>query len=82
VLDTEDSAEEHIRDTLIAGAGLCNEEATRFIVEHSKEAIDWLIALGVPFTRDDTHKTGYHLTREGAVAAIASHSWRMRPVQR
>ncbi|NWK76537.1 L-aspartate oxidase [Aquitalea sp. LB_tupeE] len=65
VLDTEDSVEEHIRDTLIAGAGLCNEEATRFIVEHSKEAIDWLIALGVPFTRDDTHKTGYHLTREG-----------------
>jgi L-aspartate oxidase len=52
VLDTEDSVEEHIRDTLIAGAGLCNEEATRFIVEHSKEAIDWLIALGVPFTRD------------------------------
>jgi L-aspartate oxidase len=48
VLDTEDSVEEHIRDTLIAGAGLCNEEATRFIVEHSKEAIDWLIALGVP----------------------------------
>ncbi|WP_293765274.1 L-aspartate oxidase [uncultured Aquitalea sp.] len=65
VLDTEDSVEEHIRDTLIAGAGLCNEEATRFIVEHSKEAIDWLIALGVPFTKDETHRTGYHLTREG-----------------
>lgn len=65
VLDTEDSVEEHIRDTLIAGAGLCNEEAARFIVEHSKEAIDWLIALGVPFTKDETHRTGYHLTREG-----------------
>lgn len=65
VLDTEDSVEEHIRDTLIAGAGLCNEETTRFIVEHSKEAIDWLIALGVPFTKDETHRTGYHLTREG-----------------
>ena len=65
VLDTEDSVEEHIRDTLIAGAGLCNEASTRFIVEHSKEAIDWLIALGVPFTKDETHRTGYHLTREG-----------------
>ncbi|WP_230370711.1 L-aspartate oxidase [Paludibacterium denitrificans] len=65
VLDTEDSVEEHIRDTLIAGAGLCNEKTTRFIVENSKEAIEWLIALGVPFTKDETHKTGYHLTREG-----------------
>jgi len=65
VLDTGDSAEAHIRDTLIAGAGLCDEEATRFIVEHSKAAIDWLIELGVPFTRDDSHQTGYHLTREG-----------------
>ncbi|WP_144373946.1 L-aspartate oxidase [Vogesella urethralis] len=65
VLDTGDSIEEHISDTLIAGAGLCNEETTRFIVENSKDAIDWLIDLGVPFTRDDSHQTGYHLTREG-----------------
>ncbi|MCW3481867.1 L-aspartate oxidase [Neisseriaceae bacterium JH1-16] len=65
VLDTGDSVEDHIRDTLVAGAGLCNEETTRFIVENSKRAIDWLIALGVPFTKDETHKTGYHLTREG-----------------
>ncbi|KZE32485.1 L-aspartate oxidase [Crenobacter luteus] len=65
VLDTGDSVEAHIQDTLVAGAGLCNEETTRFIVEHSKEAIDWLIELGVPFTKDETHKTGYHLTREG-----------------
>ncbi|BEV71400.1 L-aspartate oxidase [Paludibacterium sp. THUN1379] len=65
VLDTEDSVEEHIRDTLIAGAGLCNADATRFIVEHSEEAIRWLISLGVPFTKDETHRTGYHLTREG-----------------
>jgi len=65
VLDTGDSVEDHIRDTLVAGAGLCNEETTRFIVENSKRAIDWLISLGVPFTKDETHKTGYHLTREG-----------------
>ncbi|MGL6069791.1 L-aspartate oxidase [Craterilacuibacter sp.] len=65
VLDTGDSIEHHIADTLIAGAGLCNEASSRFIVEHSKEAIDWLIELGVPFTRDEAHQTGYHLTREG-----------------
>jgi L-aspartate oxidase len=65
VLDTGDSVEQHISDTLIAGAGLCNEATTRFIVENSKEAIDWLVDLGVPFTRDDSHQTGFHLTREG-----------------
>ena len=70
VLDTGDSVEAHIHDTLVAGAGLCNEATTRFIVENSKEAIDWLISLGVPFTRepDDTsasHYQGFHLTREG-----------------
>lgn len=65
VLDNSDSIEEHIHDTLVAGAGLCNEDTTRFIVENSKEAIDWLVDLGVPFTRDDTHQTGFHLTREG-----------------
>ena len=62
VLDDADSIEEHIHDTFTAGAGLCDPKATRFVVEHGREAIEWLIAQGVPFTRTDT---GYHLTREG-----------------
>ena len=65
VLDSGDSHEQHIADTLVAGAGLCDEGATRFIVEHSREAIEWLIGQGVPFTRDPTAELGYHLTREG-----------------
>ncbi|HEX5362983.1 MAG TPA: L-aspartate oxidase [Gallionella sp.] len=65
VLSENDSIDAHIQDTLIAGAGLCDEAATRHVVEHSKAAIDWLIAQGVPFTRDDTSNMGYHLTREG-----------------
>ncbi|HVL75337.1 MAG TPA: L-aspartate oxidase, partial [Noviherbaspirillum sp.] len=65
VLDSKDSHEEHIADTLVAGAGLCDEGATRFIVEHSREAIEWLIAQGVPFTKDATAELGFHLTREG-----------------
>ena len=65
VLSDEDSTADHVNDTLVAGAGLCDESITRFVVEHAKEAIDWLIELGVPFTRDDESKTGYHLTREG-----------------
>ncbi|MDB5755060.1 MAG: L-aspartate oxidase [Massilia sp.] len=65
VLDSGDSHDEHINDTLVAGAGLCDETATRYIVEHGREAIEWLIEQGVPFTRDPTAELGFHLTREG-----------------
>jgi L-aspartate oxidase len=65
VLDSGDSHEQHIADTLVAGGGLCDEAATRYIVEHGRAAIDWLIEQGVPFTRDATAELGFHLTREG-----------------
>jgi L-aspartate oxidase len=65
VLDSGDTHQQHIDDTLIAGGGLCDEAATRFIVEHGREAIEWLIDQGVPFTRDPTAELGFHLTREG-----------------
>jgi L-aspartate oxidase len=63
-LDDADSIEAHIKDTQVAGAGLCNPRTTRFVVERGKAAIDWLIRQGVPFTRDASG-AGYHLTREG-----------------
>jgi len=62
VLDSQDSIEAHIRDTLVAGAWLNDEKVTRFVVENGRRAIEWLIAQGVPFDRD---AGGYHLTREG-----------------
>ncbi|HWW04492.1 L-aspartate oxidase [Collimonas sp.] len=65
VLDSGDSHEQHINDTLIAGAGLCDESATRFIVENGRAAIEWLIEQGVPFTPDASAELGFHLTREG-----------------
>ena len=65
VLDSHDSHDQHVSDTLVAGAGLCDETATRYIVEHGREAIEWLIEQGVPFTRDDEAELGFHLTREG-----------------
>ena len=65
VLDSHDSQDEHVSDTLVAGAGLCDETATRFIVSRGREAIEWLIAQGVPFTRDESAELGFHLTREG-----------------
>jgi len=65
VLDSSDSHDQHVNDTLIAGAGLCDEGATRAIVEQGRAAIEWLISQGVPFTRDDDAEMGFHLTREG-----------------
>lgn len=65
VLDTSDSIEAHIQDTFTASAGLCDPKATRFVVEHGKAAIEWLIGRGVPFTREAQSELGYHLTREG-----------------
>lgn len=65
VLDSQDSHDEHIADTLVAGAGLCDIDATRHIVEQGRSAIDWLIELGVPFTPDQGAELGFHLTREG-----------------
>lgn len=65
VLDSHDSHDEHISDTLLAGAGLCDLEATRHIIGQGRSAIDWLIGLGVPFTPDQQAELGFHLTREG-----------------
>ena len=58
----EDSVDAHVQDTLAAGAGLCDAAAVHYVVEHSRDAIQWLIAQGVPF---DRNRQGYHLTREG-----------------
>ncbi|HXF77363.1 MAG TPA: L-aspartate oxidase [Usitatibacter sp.] len=65
VLDGSDSIEDHVRDTLVAGAGLCHEDAVRFVVERGRPSVEWLVAQGVPFTRDDANLEELHLTREG-----------------
>ncbi len=69
VLDPSDSAEAHVADTHTAGAGLCSDNATRFVVENGPRAIRWLIDHGVPFTPDASSAVGYHLTREGGHSA-------------
>ena len=62
VLGEDDSLQSHVDDTLVAGAGLCDLAATRFVVEHAPEAIAWLRELGVPFSLENGE---LHLTREG-----------------
>lgn len=68
VLDDEDTFESHIADTLNAGAGLCEDDAVRQTVVNAPEVVDWLVSLGMPFTReyDEQHPLpDFHLTREG-----------------
>ncbi len=68
VLDETDSIASHIEDTLDSGAGLCDPEAVRFIVENGRAAVEKLIGYGVDFTTEANPETGaaeYHLTREG-----------------
>jgi len=62
VLDATDSTDAHLADTLNAGAGLCNTDTVRFVVDNAKPAIQWLIDKGVLFDREGGD---YHLTREG-----------------
>jgi L-aspartate oxidase len=64
VLNQEDSIEEHIQDTLVAGAGLCDVEITRLVATNARAAVEWLVDQGVEFTREADNR-GFHLTREG-----------------
>ena len=64
VFDENDSADAHVADTLIAGAGLCHEDSVRFVVENGPDAVRWLIEQGVAFTRENDQQN-YHLTQEG-----------------
>ncbi len=66
VLGEGDTFESHVDDTLVAGAGLSDLEATRFVVEHAPESIAWLRQLGVPFSLEEGQ---LHLTREGGHSA-------------
>ncbi|MEI8169185.1 MAG: L-aspartate oxidase [Rhodoferax sp.] len=66
VWSKDDSFDAHVDDTLVAGAGLCDLAATRFVVEQAPQAIAWLQKMGVPFSEEDGQ---LHLTREGGHSA-------------
>lgn len=53
VMSPTDSFESHVSDTLEAGAGLCDEEVVRIIVEEGPDRVRELIALGMDFSLKD-----------------------------
>ncbi len=63
VFDPDDSFDQHIKDTMYAGAGLCKKDAVQLIVEEGPHHINELFRLGVPFDKNQTGK--FDLGREG-----------------
>lgn len=53
-IGADDSPELHEADTLAAGAGLCDPDTVRRLVEGAPEAVDWLLNVGTRFDRDTT----------------------------
>ncbi|HEY6407377.1 MAG TPA: L-aspartate oxidase [Ktedonobacteraceae bacterium] len=89
-LGADDSPDLHLQDTIAAGAGLCDEEAVRILVENAPAAVKWLIQHGVRFDRaqsdNDTSDTSAtsatnstHATPDGLILGReAAHSrWRV-----
>ncbi|MDR1846524.1 MAG: L-aspartate oxidase [Bacteroidales bacterium] len=63
VMYDPDSYEKHIKDTLIAGAGLCDETAVRITITESTERIRELVEWGTQF--DKKNSGIFDLAREG-----------------
>lgn len=62
VVSDEDSADSHIQDTLVAGAGLCDREVVEVVVEEGPQRVRELMAMGARFSRKNGE---LHLGREG-----------------
>ncbi len=65
VLEEDDSVESHVNDTVVSGAGLCDEDIVRMVVEGGPARIKELVAFGVKFVQDQQSSSGYSLGREG-----------------
>lgn len=68
VMDSGDSFELHVADTIAAGQGLCNREAVEMMVRGGPERIQELSDLGVRFSRDEGSGS-FLLGREGGHSA-------------
>ena len=79
-LHENDSVDDHVADTLVAGAGLCATDNTSSILSAGQQAVQWLCEQGVPFTQvpqedsEQNHSAkpltelqtnDLHLTKEG-----------------
>ena len=59
----DDAPSFHLEDTIVAGAGLCDEEAVTVLVSEGPSDIEMLVSQGVPFDLDESGELQF--TREG-----------------
>ncbi len=74
VLDPADSTENHVRDTLAAGAGLCDEAVVRELVEEAPKSIRYLMRLGAAFDPDHLPEPRPGLDIDIALTREGGHS--------
>lgn len=74
VMGADDNSELHVQDTLICGAGLCNEEAVRVLVSEGPDRIRELMDYGAQFNKADDGTLA--LGREGGTREGASFTRR------
>ncbi len=65
VTDPDDTVESHVRDTLVAGAGLCREDVVRAVLAAGPRRVKELEQLGVVFERRNGRDKEYDLGQEG-----------------
>lgn len=67
VLEPTDSFEAHVQDTLVAGAGICHQDAVEVTVREGPERVRELVTMGAEFNRGASGE--FDLTREGGHSA-------------
>lgn len=65
VTDKSDSFEQHIEDTIIAGAGLCNRKIVEMAVKEGPDRIQEILQLGVKFSKKSYSDSEFELGLEG-----------------
>ncbi len=65
VLDKDDTVDDHVKDTLISGAGLCDENVVDIVVSEGGQRVRDLVDVGVRFVRKQNSPNEFDLGREG-----------------
>ena len=78
-LAANDSVNDHVQDTLIAGAGLCAPDNTASILRSGKQAVQWLCEQGVPFTQVANPSDNDHINADVNVNVNTSAASYLQP---
>lgn len=70
----DDTPELHAKDTIVAGAGICDDDIVGDICNEGPASIAWLESMGCQFDRSSSG--GLHLAREGGQSVARSVHWR------